>query len=324
MRGVSVKYCRKVNIMVEEITDSVVEETSEQEVEEVIEDQSETESETSESESEEDIEEVEETEDDDEESEEDQDEDQSKTTSAKIEYEGKEYDVPPELKDAFMRNKDYTEKTQALSTQRQEHQAKVEDFNQYVEATQAHSENMNRLAALDMELQKFNIDWDAFYDADPTAATKADRQLRSLQEQRQYLVGEIQQSEQIRQQQIGQQKAKTAAATDAQLAKELPNWTKEHKATLGKFAVDVLGLPAKEVSNAVTPGEMKAIYYAEIGYRLMNKVKTDTKAKSKPQVKVEPTKTLKPKRQSAPKSLSNVTDPEQYRKLRMAQQRKKA
>ena len=310
--------------MLEDTTGSVVEGTSEPEVEEVVTDQSETEVETLESEESEEVLEDEESE-----TEEDQAEDeQSETepTVVKIDYDGVEYDdVAPALKDAFMRNKDYTEKTQALSVTRQEHEAKVEDFTQYVQATIAQSENMARLASNDAKLQEYNVDWNGFFEADPAAATKAHFQLQQLERQREGLVGEIQTSEKNRQKQAGVQKMRTAAATDAQLSKELPNWNKEHKATLGKFAVETMGIPVSAIANAVSPAEMKIIHYAEIGYRLSNKVKVDQKAAGKPKVEIKPSVGLKPKRQSAPKTLSNVSDPEQYRKMRMAQkQRAKA
>mgnify|MGYP003153296558 CR=1 FL=1 len=49
-----------------------------------------------------------------------------------VEYDGVVYQVPPELKDALLRNSDYTQKTQAVSERRKE----IEMLQQQVETTQ--------------------------------------------------------------------------------------------------------------------------------------------------------------------------------------------
>ena len=112
-----------------------------------------------------------------------------------------------------------------------------------------------------------------------------------------------------------------AEKTDARLSKEVTGWGDEMKADLGKFAVD-MGLPADMVSRAVTYPEINILRLAQIGYKTENQVKAAVKSKDNKVVRVKPSKNLKPKRQSAPKSLSNVTDPVAYRELRLAQKRK--
>jgi len=114
---------------------------------------------------------------------------------------------------------------------------------------------------------------------------------------------------------------RVAERTDAKLAKEVTGWGIEMKSDLGKFAVD-MGLPANMVSNAVTYPEINILRLAQIGYKTENQVKAAVKSKDKKIVQVKPSKSLKPKRQSAPKTLSNVTDPVAYRELRLAQKRK--
>ena len=301
--------------MNDNLADSVVE-TSESEVEEVSEDQSETEDDSTEV-AEEGSEEPDEAEDGEEsEQEDDQPEGESVLETVDVEYDGEQYKLPPKLKDAFMREQDYTVKTQTLA-------AEKHDFQQYMEATQANQQSMANLAAIDQQLQSYQeYDWNSAFDADITSATKLQHQMQQLQSQREQLVGTIQQGEQQRKALRHDNMVKVAQRTDAQLKKEIPNWGEGRKSELGRFAVETMGFPAEMVAQAVTPPEILALHYAEIGYQTVQKVKNAKKPKGSKVVEVKPSKNLKPKKQSAPKSLSNVSDPNAYRELRMAQKRK--
>tara|TARA_R110000737_G_scaffold80812_1_gene113119 strand:- start:66 stop:983 length:918 start_codon:yes stop_codon:yes gene_type:complete len=301
--------------MDDNLADSVVE-TSESEVEEVSQDQSETEDYSTEV-VEENSEEPDEADDGEEsEQEDDQPEMESILETVDVEYDGEQYKLPPKLKDAFMREQDYTVKTQALASEKQ-------DFQQYMEATNANQQGIANLAAIDLQLKSYQAyNWDSAFDNDITSATKMQHQMQQLQQQRSQLVGTIQQAEQRRTELRHENMVRTAQRTDAQLAKEIPNWGENRKVELGRFAVEVMGFPEAIVSSAVTPSEIKALHYAEIGYRTEQKVKNAKKQKGTKTAQVEPSKSLKAKKQSAPKSLSNVSDPNAYRELRMAQKRK--
>ncbi len=305
--------------------DSVVEDTSTPEAEEVLTDQPEAEDQTSEPDVD-DVEEPEEAEGEESEQDDEQPDEDSSPDTVTVEIDGVEYDVAPGIKDSLMRTTDYTEKTQSLGEERRAYEAEKADFQQYMDATRAQSESMANLAALDQQLQSFQqYDWNAAFDADITSATKLQHQFQQLQSQREQLVGSIQHSELSRQAERHEQMVRTAERTDAELTKEIPNWGAERKSELGKFAVETLGFPSHMVSNAVTKSEIKTLHYAEIGYRMENKVKADAKAAGKKVTDIKPSKNIQPKRQKAPVRLSSVSDPEQYRQLRLAQkQRKKA
>ena len=304
-------------------TDSVAE-SSVPEVEEVDNDQPLTEDQSAESVIEEDDEEPEEG---DEAEESEQDEDQpdaeSSLDTVDVEYEGERYKLPPKLKDALMRDQDYTLKTQSHAETVRAYEAERADFQQYVEATTAQSTGMANLAALDQQLQSFQqYDWNAAFDADITSATKLQHQMQQFQSQREQIVGSIQQGESKRQEMRHENMVRTAQRTDEALAKEIPNWGDDRKTELGRFAVETLGFPATAVSQAVTKAEIKTLHYAEIGFKAEQRVRAAKKGAGKGKVKVAPSKSINPKRQSAPKSLSNVSDPSAYRELRMAQKRK--
>jgi len=240
-----------------------------------------------------------------------------------VEFDGEEYKVPAKIKDALMREQDYTAKTQTHAEDRKAFEAEQADFRQYAEASRAHSDQMAQLAAIDSQLKQFEeYDWNTAFDTDIVAATKLRHQADQLQQTRQSVVGEIQEAETERTRLHNENLARTAERTDAQLRTEIPNWGDDVKAELGKFAVETMGFPAEAVANAVTPQEIKALYYAQVGFKTLNAVKAEEVKAKAPEKVAKPSKNIKPKRQKAPTDLSKISDPEAYRNAYMARKRK--
>ena len=50
-----------------------------------------------------------------------------------VEYEGQEYNIPPELKEAFLKNQDYTTKTQEMAEQRKDLETDRQRFQQAIQ-----------------------------------------------------------------------------------------------------------------------------------------------------------------------------------------------
>ena len=121
--------------------------------------------------------------------------------STTIEVDGEEKTIE-ELRSGFLRQKDYTRKTQELAENRKAMEA------QYQEIERERAEYAQLLPALAERIQqeaKQEPDWDTLYDTDPVMAAKAERQWRKEQEER---VAQLQavQAEQQRMQQIEAQK----------------------------------------------------------------------------------------------------------------------
>ena len=121
--------------------------------------------------------------------------------STTIEVDGEEKTIE-ELRSGFLRQKDYTRKTQELAEGRraQEHefQEMQRERAEYAQLLPAMAERINQAAEQEP-------DWDTLYDADPVMAAKAERQWRKQQEGR---VAQLQavQAEQQRMHQIAQTK----------------------------------------------------------------------------------------------------------------------
>jgi hypothetical protein len=146
---------------------------------------------------------------------------------------GQAYKVPAKLKESFMRQKDYTQKTQALSALTKS----AEDRIQFAEAKEqifgTVLADVVSLRESQTKLQQLNgLDWAALYNADPGQALNLRHQLDSLKT-------EVDQKQQA----------------IAQKASQYESTRKQHTATQWKLAVD--GVKAKV--GAVTPAEDAAM-----------------------------------------------------------------
>ena len=163
-----------------------------------------------------------------------------------IDYEGEKYKVPKVLKDAFLRQADYTTKTQSLAQQRQDFEAAQQQLAARAEFQQRHIEKIADVRAIDRQLEQFSkVDWNALTDADPVQALKLDRQMRELQTQRAQTVGEIEREQ-------GRQQLEASQATARQL--------QEARALLAR---EIKGYGTPEVTKALTEVGKQAGYKAE-------------------------------------------------------------
>ena len=79
------------------------------------------------------------------------------------EFEGKKYRVPKELKDALLRQADYTRKTQEVAEIRRAAESERAAIKQAVEADEAADELKADLRTVDKALKSFeNVDWSRF------------------------------------------------------------------------------------------------------------------------------------------------------------------
>ena len=100
-----------------------------------------------------------------------QDDDQTAPDEVEVEYEGKTYCLPPELKDALLRQADYTRKTQDVAQARKALEAGKAAHDKQVNGIRAHMLDAARVVALNDQLAQFDqIDWRTLQQQDPARA----------------------------------------------------------------------------------------------------------------------------------------------------------
>ena len=241
---------------------------------------------------------------------------QSDEEVEEVEYEGKKYRVPAELKDALLRQSDYTRKTQEAAEIRKA----AEEMRQQLEAereVQAASLNeLSRIGAIDMQLEQFSrVNWAMFYDDNPAQAAKMDRQMRDLQAQRAQLANVVAQRQahlsQLQQEKTARQKEEGLRV----LRREIPDWGPDIAQKLYEFGKS-RGYSESTLKNTNDPQFVLDLHEK---YKVSQRVKQAAQPQKPRQEKpVTTISASKGKAQIDPDKLS----PEQWLKWRNAQVRK--
>ena len=229
--------------------------TDSEEAEEEVETEEETE-ESAEQEPEEDT---------DEESDEESDEEPEPVSEVEtVEFEGKEYSVPRDLKNAIMQNKDYTVKTQEVAEQRRELDADKLRFQQALELLTAHTGAYTELGVLDQQLAQYNeIDWNSWATQDPNAAQQAQIQLGGLREQRQQVLEQLQKLQADSQQKLATETSKIVEENRAKVANVVPNWSSETEKAVFDFGVQ----------SGLTETQLAGTNYDPVLINILNKAR---------------------------------------------------
>lgn len=195
-----------------------------------------------------------------------------------VEYEGKQYKVPKELKDALLRQADYTRKTQEVAEARRQFEAQTQSFQQ---ERQFHQQNMQEVAqviAIDQQLAQFSqVDWNALADADPAQAVKLDRQFRDLQAQRAQIEYQVTQKQSEFAQRQQQEAARQLEEGRRVLEREIPGWGAEKAQELFLFGKNY-GIPEQLLGTLNMPVLVKALHDLKQFHQLKEKATTKPKA----------------------------------------------
>ena len=193
--------------------------------------------------------------------------------SEEVDYEGEKYKLPKKLKDALLRQQDYTQKTQAVAEQRKAVEAQAAQIQQHAEMSQRYVAEYAEAFALDKELARYKeIDFNQLTDSDPVMALKLDRQMRELQARRDQVVQTVtqkQQAQTIEQQRISAQRLNEGRAV---LEREIKGWSPETAKALTSFGQE-LGYTEAELAQVNDPRTVKLLHKAW-QYDQLTKAKT--------------------------------------------------
>jgi hypothetical protein len=188
-----------------------------------------------------------------------------------IEHEGKKARVPKEFKDAFLRQRDYTQKTQELSENKRAWEAQQATAQQAAQLREATFAESAKVYANQERLQQYrNLNWDAIQQADPNQAMKLDRDMRRLEAETNQLAQGITQKQQHMAFMAQQETAKRIEDGQRQLAREIPGWSPELAGKLLQSAKS-LGFNDSELAHVNDPRTVKLLHKAHLYDQLMAK-----------------------------------------------------
>ncbi len=238
-----------------------------------------------------------------------------------VDFEGKRYNLPKELKDALLRQSDYTRKTQEVAEQRRQAEALVVEVEQTRELHSQTLEQQAYLIAIDQQLKQFNeLDWNSVIDDDPVGALKLQQQFQGLNGMRNQVLGNITQAQQEHFRMQQESFAKQMETSNAELARDIPGWSYDLATSLRKYSMEKGNLSSDDISNAVrNPKVVKLLHKAYMYDQLVAK----QQPKQKIAEPVKPVTTIKAKSSGAIKSPDKMTDIE-FAKWRKGQIQKRS
>lgn len=179
-----------------------------------------------------------------------------------LELDGEVHTLPAALKGAFLRQADYTRKTQELAEHRRALEA---DRAALAEAAHAHagaSQDRIRLAALDHQIEEFQgIDWEAYAAEEPQAAQALWARFQGLGEARERLAYAVSHADEREQLQAARETAEAMAATGAKLREEIEGWSPEVAAKLVEYG-QAFGVTLEELGQMADPRLWKLLHKA--------------------------------------------------------------
>ncbi|MEM6817212.1 MAG: hypothetical protein AAF578_00340 [Pseudomonadota bacterium] len=184
---------------------------------------------------------------------------------AEIEWEGQLYDIPVALQEAFMKNGDYTRKTQELSLARDTHDASVANLEQmraqYEFAQQAQPDVL-RASQIDAQIEQYheylrtNVHQLGSGDIE-----RVRLEIDTLNRDKEKIVSELRGKAAEFQQAQQQSKQELLNQGTEVLKKHIPGWGQEKMGQLREYALNN-GFTAQEIDNVIDPKQVLTLYKA--------------------------------------------------------------
>ena len=197
--------------------------------------------------------------------------------SEEVEYEGEVYAMPKKIKEALLRQQDYTKKTQEVAEQRKALEQEKEFLTQQQRLMAAGFEKAVELKEIDARLGQFKqLDWQALVDQDPAQATKLNIAYQQLQQARQEKLGELQQASRETEELTTKQRQQAIAQGMEQVKKAIPGFD----VVLAKSIAETTkgyGFSQKEIDQLTDPRFVIALHDAHQWRKLQASKATVTK-----------------------------------------------
>lgn len=195
-----------------------------------------------------------------------------------VEFEGKQYKLPKEVKRGLLREADYTQKTQALAERAKAFEAEAAKT---VERTQALRSEIGRVHACQEQVEKFEaLPWEQLRAADPDEYRELRDEFSLARDRLAEAQGKLQSKEAELGQSERQADATRLAEVEATLTRDIPNWGPEVFKELVGLASEH-GITQLELRQA-SASEWKILHLASLGAKAL-KSKTSVQRHEKAQ-----------------------------------------
>lgn len=215
---------------------------------------------------------------------------ESDPDTVEVEVNGLNYRVPTALKDGYLRQADYTSKTQELAGKGRELDGDREAFKgereAFVQQAQTHRDNIGdygELAHTNKLLESFRkLDFQQLQQEDPDQAQQLGWQFNALRDTRQQIVDRIQSREYDtrvtaeRERDVAtREHANRKDQLKANLARDIPNYSSELQTKMDQTAIQH-GYTQAEIDQVVDPRMMRMLHLAHLGEQVLQRKRAAT------------------------------------------------
>ena len=235
--------------------------------------------------------------------------------SEEVEYEGEKYRVPRNLKDALLRQSDYTKKTQEIAEQRKELEGALERVDK---ASREETQALAKVAGIDTQIAQIEqYDLDAWAQQDPQGAQNARLRLIELRQMRGDAVSEYDNAREQTRSVAQQEAARRAEEGKKVLAQKIPGWGKDKADAILAFGQEAYGASREQLEAIEDPWMVIALHDAMEGRKLSKQAATRKTIEAKQAIK--PAAKVQGKGAVGHKGLSDKLSAEEWVRRRNAQ-----
>jgi len=185
--------------------------------------------------------------------------------TCEIEYEGRCYTIPAALKGAFLRQQDYTRKTQDVARERRLLEGARNAIASELAGQQQHVRDIAALIYLDEQLQQLKqINWPMLRQQNPQGAEMAAGRLMQFTEARNLVARKLAEKLRARALLARETEAKRVAKAHQELGRDIKGWNAETAKRLREYGLS-LGFEPDELAAVTDPRAIKALYRAFLG-----------------------------------------------------------
>lgn len=194
-----------------------------------------------------------------------------------VEYEGKTHKVPASLKDALLRQADYTRKTTEVAEQRKAVEAAQQSIEVVRNLSVATQEAMAQAKALDLRIEELRQT--SIEGLPESTVTQLQRALLQMEQQKTGVEGDIKQLLDADRQRISGETAKFRQEAIEKAAKEIPNFDDKRRADLESLAVK-LGVDEADAKQITDAAAYKILHLADIGQKFIDRQRAAKKVEN--------------------------------------------
>mgnify|MGYP000620895346 CR=1 FL=1 len=234
-----------------------------------------------------------------------------------VDYEGKKYAVPKDIKDALLRQADYTRKTQEIAETRRQIEQRANEVQQLAKLSDEELNDRANLRLTDTVLQRYqNVNWQQMAAEDPAGTQAKWIDYQQAQEARRFIVERLSHQQHQRGLSAQQEIAKRVQEAEAALAGDDKTWTVSRSAELSAFVQKTYGISGEQMASAMSPAFARLMRDAMTGRKALA-----TATAKPPPAPAQPVTTLKANTPTKP-GLHDGLSTEEWMRRHNAQRRK--